>query len=114
MAFQAKRHFTRRVGREAVKLLSSRGVEYAVFEDISAGGLRLRMERKVAEGSRFHAEFLLPYKGQGRYEQMIAEIEVLRCSPVGDHYELGARFCYIDAPSQKALENTIDCTPGSF
>lgn len=114
MAYMAKRRFNRKNSREAVKLVSSRGVEYTVFEDISAGGLRIRMERPVDFGAEFLAEFLLPYKGAGRYRDMNARIRVVRCQKVNSHYDVGAQFVDIDSEQKTALESSVDCSPGNF
>lgn len=114
MAYQAKRQFNRKTSREAVKLLSSRGVEYAVFEDISAGGLRILMEHKVELGTKFRAEFLLPYTGTGRYQGMEVEVEAVRCEPHKDGYDVGVKFSNLDSARRSQMETSIDCTPGEF
>jgi len=114
MAFQAKREYLRRSSREAVKILSERGVEYATFEDISAGGLRLWMDREVAFGERLRLEFLLPYSGSGRYEGMEVEAQVVRCESKEAHFDVGVRFVGLSASDWDRLKTTVDCTKGNF
>jgi len=114
MAFQAKRKYTRKTGREAVKILSQRGVEYATFEDISAGGLKLWMDRSIEAGEVMQVEFLLPYVGHGRHLGLEVDAQVVRCIKRDKAFEVGVKFLRLSDSEWQQLETAVDCTKGSF
>jgi|GEM_PF-4653887 len=114
MAFQAKRQYVRRSSREAVRILSRVGVEYATFEDISAGGLKLWMKRNTIPGEVLKLEFLLPYSGAGRYQDMKIDVIVVRSEKKEERYEVGVKFIELPQGKRLLLETVVDCTSGSF
>lgn len=114
MAFEAKRQFSRKTSREAVKILSSRGVEYATFEDISAGGLKLWMERPAESGEALQLEFYLPYAGKGRHLDLVVDARVVRSIKRDSHYEVGVKFTELKPDDVERLKTVVDVQQGRF
>lgn len=116
MAFQAKRKFPRKYGREAVRLWTKSGVVYSNFEDISLGGLRLWLEHSLKPGEILEVEFDLPtdWVEASRHRSLRRPARVVRCAARGDFYEVGVQF--LDAPPDwmRQISKPIDDQAGPF
>lgn len=116
MAFQAKRKFPRVSGREAVRIRSSSGVEYATFEDISSGGLRLWLEHPIKVGDLLELEFDLPsdWVDAKQTRSMRRPARVVRAVQKGDSYEIGVQFLDAMPEISRHLGSAIDDQAGPF
>ncbi len=88
MAFLAKRKHPRRTTRDGVKILGSQGPEFASFEDLSAGGIRLFMDRNPEIGEQFDVELRLA----GMPKSILLKAKVIWSKTQGRQYEVGSEF----------------------
>lgn len=95
MAYSAKRRFQRSPQREAVKIRTPHGVEYAVFDDLSAGGMKIWLDHSMEEGSLIQLEFSIR-NAQGQIIHVRNSAIVARCIKVraetGDGFQVGVQF----------------------
>jgi hypothetical protein len=106
MAFLAKRRFPRETRREGVKIVSAQGVEYGTFEDISAGGLKLTLDRSADVGEILELEFR-PRSGE---KDIHAPVRVVRSMKKGRDFEIGVVFL----GSFPQLASLVDPKQGPF
>lgn len=95
MAFLAKRRFPRILNRDGVKLYAEHGIEYATFEDVSAVGIRLFLDREPRMGEHFRVEFRLPRPqalSGAASSHFSLKARVVRVIPSGKGYEVGLEF----------------------
>ena len=106
MAFAAKRRFARSIQRDAVKIKSSSGIEYATYEDVSAGGLKLWLDHDVNIGNIFALEFTLRSVG-GRNAEISVLGQVVRCITRPSGHEVGIQFLDLqDSVRKEILQHT--------
>lgn len=113
MAFQAKRRFQRSVQREAVKILSKAGIEYATYEDLSAGGLRLWLDHEVDLGTLYELEFKLRVWGQSPLE-ILVQGRVVRCVKIQDGFDVGVEFLNLPQATIAAIQKHFSAEEGPF
>jgi hypothetical protein len=105
MAFQAKRKFKRSVQREAVRLLTPSGLEYATFEDLSAGGLKLWMDHEMEPGTMIDLDFC-SIRTMGRVVRSIKKND--GC------FEVGVQFIDLQSSTRALIEKLVDSEEGPF
>jgi c-di-GMP-binding flagellar brake protein YcgR len=114
MAFQAKRKFKRSVQREGIRVTSPAGIEYATYEDISAGGVRLIMDYEKAPHAALEMEFTL----RGENGESLGNIRtfgrVVRSIKLQNGYEVGVAFTNLDDRIRSMIERLIDAEEGPF
>jgi len=96
MAFLAKRIHPRKLLRDGVKIYAPRGVEYATFEDISGGGIRLFMSRAPEMGEIIDMELRFP----GMRQDTRISAQVVRVNPSERSFEVGLEFLKIDPAAE--------------
>lgn len=110
MAFLAKRKFPREVRRDGVKIVSDRGIEYGTYEDISAGGLKLTLDRPAEIGEKLDIEFR-PQSGESEIQM---PVQVVRSIKVGKLYEVGVLYLRSYPRLIRSLESSVDPKQGPF
>lgn len=108
MAFLLKRKYPRHGFRDGIKILGPVGSEYATYEDVSIGGIRLLMDREPIQGERLDMELRLP--GMQRAVQLSAR--VIRVQPWGRSFEVGAAFSKDSSDLSSFLKSEIDLESG--
>ena len=96
MGFLAKRIHPRKLLRDGVKIYAPQGVEYATFEDISGGGIRLFMNRSPELGEIFDMELRFP----GLRQDTRISAKVVRVNESGRSFEVGLEFLKIDPATE--------------
>lgn len=120
MAYSAKRRFQRSAQTDGVKIRTPHGVEYAIFDDLSAGGMRLWTDHSMELGTLMQIEFSLKNK-EGALVNLKNSAIVARCvkAKVGgsDGYYIGIQFreslspeWFVDASNSE----DIDVSSGPF
>jgi len=92
MGFSSKRIHPRKLLRDGVKIYASEGVEYATFEDISGGGVRLFMNRAPLIGEVIDMELRFP----GLRQDTRISAKVVRVNESGSSFEVGLEFLRVD------------------
>lgn len=114
MAFQAKRKFKRSIQRDGVRVTSPAGIEYATYEDISAGGVKLFMEYE----KRPHAQLEMQFTVRNESGENLGDIHtfgrVVRSIKTQDGYEIGVAFTNLDDRIRAMFEKLIDGEEGPF
>jgi hypothetical protein len=113
MAYRAKRKFVRSIQRDAVKILSPQGVEYATYEDLSAGGLKLWLDHDMAPTSTFLLEFSFR-SPQGASQKISVMARAVRCTSSKDGFEIGVQFLNLSVATRTAIEKLFDVGEGPF
>ncbi|MDB5036867.1 MAG: hypothetical protein JWQ35_395 [Bacteriovoracaceae bacterium] len=113
MAFQAKRKFQRSVQREAVKILSPAGIEYATYEDLSAGGLKLWLDHDMEPQTTLSLEFSLREPGQTPQNIKVVG-RAVRCIKTKAGFEVGVQFLNLQEPTREAIQKLFDGNDGPF
>jgi hypothetical protein len=113
MAFRAKRKYQRSVQREAVKIMSQAGLEYATYEDLSAGGLKLWMDHDVEPQTTLAIEFTLRDLEGGPVKIRVRG-KVVRSLKSGAGFEVGVQFLDLNQPTQVAIEKLFEISEGPF
>lgn len=95
MAYSAKRRSPRISQREAVRIKNSHGILYAVFEDLSAVGLKLFTDNPMTVGEVLLLEFTCRDSAGESFDVKV-EGRVARCamlsSSATNPYEIGIAF----------------------
>lgn len=115
MAFQAKRRNRRSLVKEGVRLQSPAGVEYGTTEDLSAGGLKVVLDREVPPGTLFDAEFSLRDE-RGRFLEEVKTLvrSVRSVKTQSGHYSVGLQFMDLQDKSRQLIQTLIDDQGGPF
>lgn len=114
MAFQAKRKFKRCVQREAVRVIGPSGIEYATYEDISVGGVKLYMDYEKAPNVNLNLEFTVRGEQGENLGNIRTSGRVVRSIKSGDGFEVGVQFINLDDRLRVSLERLIDAEEGPF
>jgi hypothetical protein len=101
------------VQRDAVKILSPAGVEYATYEDLSVGGLKLWLDHEMLPPTTIRLEFSLRPALQGSTPIKVLG-RVVRCLPSKLGFEIGVQFIGLDPTTQSAMEKLFDLSEGPF
>lgn len=116
-AFLAKRQFKRSNHREGVKIVSPQGVEYSTLEDLSAGGVKIHLDRDVPEGQLMELEFSIRSSNGLKVSDVKTLGKVVRSvrSSRGAGYHVGLQFLDLQ-DNIRHLINTlfIDDKDGPF
>ncbi len=113
MAFQAKRKFQRSVQREAVRITSKAGVEYATYEDLSGGGLKLWLDHPLEKDSSLSLEFTLRPQSD-RTQEVVVMARVVRCVKINDGYEVGVQFVNLADSTRHIIQRLFASEDGPF
>lgn len=114
MAFQAKRKFKRCVQKDGVRVVGPAGVEYAIYDDISAGGVRLIMEYEKAPHTPLEMQFSLRNEMGENLGDIRTRGRVVRSIKSDRGYEVGVEFINLDDRIRSMLERLIDADEGPF
>lgn len=112
MAFEAKRQHKRTQTRDGVRLMTRSGVEYATYEDMSVGGLRLHAERTMLLGDVIHVDFAVQTPQGRKTLKVLGRVTRSQKSSAG--FDIGIEF--VDLPNQFRilLEAAVDSEAGPF
>ena len=113
MAFEAKRKFKRSVQREAVRILTASGLEYATFEDLSAGGLKLWLDHEVPSGLMMELEFSLRASSGDLISNLKVLGRVVRCIKQSSGFEVGIHFVDLPQAARRSLSMALSGDPDS-
>jgi hypothetical protein len=120
MAYSAKRRFQRSPQREAVKIRTPHGVEYAVFDDLSAGGMKIWIDNPKDIGSLMQLEFSIR-NPEGRIIHIRNSAIVARCVKAkiesSDGFEIGVQFresLSAELFSRASKTDAVDSETGPF
>lgn len=91
MAYSAKRSFPRSQFSEALRIVSSRGIEYATAQDLGAGGLQLLSDADFPIGMSLLICFTLR-RGAEMSQKQERQAVVTYCRRVAQGYQVGVQF----------------------
>jgi len=116
-AFRAKRQFKRNNQREGVKIVTSNGVEYSTLEDLSAGGVKIHLDREATEGDLMELEFSVRGVSGAKISDVKTIARVVRSvkSARGSGYHIGLQFLDLQDKSRELINTLyIDEMDGPF
>lgn len=103
----------RSIQRDAVKILSPVGLEYATYEDLSAGGLKLWMDHALEPNARLSLEFSVRNLDNTPLKIKVVG-RVVRCVRSGDGYTVGIQFLDLSRTTREAIEKLFQPIDGPF
>lgn len=106
-AFRAKRQFKRSVMREGVRILTSSGPEYSTSEDLSAGGLKIHLDREAPQGALMEVEFTLRSPEGKLLTEVKTPAKVVRSVKTAKGYQIGLQFTNLNDRIQMAINAMI-------
>ena len=108
MAYSAKRSFPRRNISEAARLVSARGIEYAMTQDLSAGGMQLLTDDPFDVGTPLCVYFSVRREA-AMAQKMERQAIVTYCRPAEKGFVVGIKFLRLS--SEIAIASEV---PGPF
>jgi len=109
MGYQAKRKYKRAVYTDGVKLETGNGVEFATYEDVSFGGLRLYLDHDVKAGAIMQASFTVRHGGIDKIRSEIRVLgKVVRCIKSISGYTVGLQFLNLTKETRENLASLVE------
>jgi len=106
-AFRAKRQYKRSIMKEGVRITSPDGLEYSTSEDLSAGGVKIYLDRDPQIGSILELQFTL----RSPEGKLLTEIKtlgkVVRSVKSNSGYQVGLQFLNLQDRAQVAINEMI-------
>jgi hypothetical protein len=99
MAYALKRLSERKTYRDGIRLSGEFGICYGTLEDLSARGLRAKLDQSIDSDQIVDAQFAVYVPGQGRVSFQL-KAKIIRTENAGSDYELGLKF--VDLPARES------------
>lgn len=109
MAYQAKRQFFRRRLREGVQIKGTHGLEYATYEDICPGGLKVYLEHPLELKNLLKLSFSIPRDRRNLEVQCCGR--VVWCVERSDEpgcFEVGLEFVGLSDTARQHIQELVD------